>query len=123
MMSWLCNTDIQTSSSDSDSCGLEDFGDIRFPDGCPEVFLPGCFDALGAFKDICIDTESNSESSISRFCSELETGELRGVVTQMDRWHFSEFFGKMVKEVTQEKDTEKVNVNEGFLFHPKQVCD
>lgn len=87
------------------------------------MFLPGCFDALGAFKDICRDTESNSESFIARFCSKLETGELWGAVTQTDRWHFSEFFGKMVKEVTQEKETEKVNVNEGFLFHPKQVCD
>ncbi|XP_077101403.1 uncharacterized protein map3k14b isoform X1 [Siphateles boraxobius] len=115
-----CNTDIQTSSSDSDSCGLEGLGDIRFPDGCPEVFLPSCFDSQCAFKDICSDTERNPESSISRFCSKLETGEQWGVVTQTDRWHFSEFFGKMVKEVTQEKDTEKVNVNEGFLFHPKQ---
>ncbi|XP_067290428.1 mitogen-activated protein kinase kinase kinase 14 isoform X2 [Pseudorasbora parva] len=115
-----CNTDRQTGSSDSDSCGLGGLDGIRFPDGCPEVFLPGFFDALCTFEDICHDTESDSESSIARFCSKLETGELLGVVTQTDRWHFSEFFSKMVKEVTQEKDTEKVNVNEGFLFHPKQ---
>ncbi|XP_051737569.1 uncharacterized protein LOC127505789 [Ctenopharyngodon idella] len=108
-----CNTDRQTSSSDSDSCGLEGVGGIKFP----EVFLPGCFDALRTFEDICSDSESDSESSISGFCSKLETGELWGVVTQTDRWHFSEFFGKMVKEVTKEKD---MNVNEGFLFHPKQ---
>ncbi|XP_058620897.1 uncharacterized protein LOC131532978 isoform X1 [Onychostoma macrolepis] len=115
-----CNTDRQTSSSDSDGCHLEALGEITCPDGWPEVFLPGsegCFDCWDVVEDVCRDTESDSES----FCSRRDTGELRGaVVTQMDRRHFSEFFCEMIKEVTQEKDTEKMNVNEGFLFHPKQ---
>ncbi|XP_016092661.1 STE20-like serine/threonine-protein kinase [Sinocyclocheilus grahami] len=109
-----CSTaDRQTSSSDSDGCRLEALGDIKCPDGWPEVFLPGfegCFDCWDVVEDICRGTESDSE----------DTGELWGVVTQMDRRHFSEFFCEMVKEVTQEKDAEKMNVNEGFLFHPKQ---
>ncbi|XP_016146914.1 uncharacterized protein [Sinocyclocheilus grahami] len=106
-----CTTDRQTSSSDSDSCRLEALGDIK----CPEVFLPGfegCFDCCDAAEDVCRDTESDPES----FCSRRDTAELCGVVTQMDRRHFSEFFCEMIKEVTQEK----MNVNEGFLFHPKQ---
>ncbi len=98
-----CTTDRQPSSSDSDGWRLEALGEINCPDGWPEVFLPGS-------EGVCRDTESDS-------------GELWGaVVTQMDRRHFSEFFCEMIKEVTQEKDMEKMNVNEGFLFHPKQVC-
>lgn len=123
--SWdsFCTTDRQTSSSDSDGCRLEALGEIKCPDGWPEVFLPGfegCIDCWDAVEDVCRDTESDSES----FCSRRDTGEPWGaVVTQMDRRHFSDFFCEMIKEVTQEKDTEKMNVNEGFLFHPKQVCD
>ncbi|KAK2870361.1 hypothetical protein Q8A67_024753 [Cirrhinus molitorella] len=111
-----CTTDRQTSNSDSDSCRLEAVGDIKCPDGCPEVFLPGGFDSCDALEDVCRNTESDSEC----FCSRRDTSELWGVVTQMDRRHFSECFCEMIKEVTREKDTEKTNVNEGFLFHPKQ---
>ncbi|XP_026114244.1 STE20-like serine/threonine-protein kinase [Carassius auratus] len=106
-----CTTDRQTSSSDSDGCCLEALGHIK----CPEVFLPGfegCFDCGDAAEDVCRGPET--------FCSRRDTGELCGVVTQTDRRHFSEIFCEVIKEVTQEKDTEKMNVNEGFLFHPKQ---
>ncbi|XP_021326064.2 mitogen-activated protein kinase kinase kinase 14 isoform X3 [Danio rerio] len=107
-----CNTDTKSSSTDADGCALEAICDIKCPDGCAEVFLSGCFDCcdeFGAVKDVCRDTESDSES-----------GELWGVVTQTDRQHFSDFFCEMIKEETQEKDMKKMNVNEGFLFHPKQ---
>uniref|UniRef100_A0A8C1N2A2 ADP-ribosylation factor 2b n=1 Tax=Cyprinus carpio TaxID=7962 RepID=A0A8C1N2A2_CYPCA len=107
-----CTTDRQTSSSDSDGCRLEALSDIK----CPEVFLPGSEGCCDAAEAVCRDTVSDPES----FCSRRDTGELCGVVTQMDRQHFSEFFCEMIKEVTQEKDTEKMNVNEGFLFHPKK---
>ncbi|XP_050954827.1 uncharacterized protein LOC127156135 [Labeo rohita] len=107
-----CTTDRQTSSSESDSCRSESHADIK----CPEVFFPGRFDSCDAVEDVCRDAESPSEC----FCSRRETGELWGVVTQMNRRHFSECFCEMIKEVTREKDVEKMNVNEGFLFHPKQ---
>ncbi|KAL0156298.1 hypothetical protein M9458_047544, partial [Cirrhinus mrigala] len=107
-----CTTDRQTSSSESDRCRSEALSDIK----CPEVFLPGCFESCDAVKDVCRDAESRSEC----FCSRRETGELWGVVTQMNRRHFSECFCEMIKEVTQEREVEKMNVNEGFLFHPKQ---
>ncbi len=119
--SWdsFCTTDRQTSSSDSDGCRSEALGERKWP----EEFLAGfegCIDCWDAVEDVCRDTESDSES----FCSRRDTGEPWGaVVTQMDRRHFSDSFCDMIKEVTQEKDTEKGNVNEGFLFHPKQVWD
>uniref|UniRef100_A0A8C2JPW9 ADP-ribosylation factor 2b n=1 Tax=Cyprinus carpio TaxID=7962 RepID=A0A8C2JPW9_CYPCA len=119
--SWdsYCTTDRQTSSWDSDGCRLEALGDRKCLDGWPELSLPGfegCFDCWDVVGDVCRDTENDSET----FCTRRDTGELWGVVTQMDRRHFSEFFCEMIKEVTQEKDTEEMNVNEGFLFHPKQ---
>ncbi|XP_056306116.1 uncharacterized protein LOC130218104 isoform X1 [Danio aesculapii] len=107
-----CNTDTKSSSSDSDGCTVEAICDLKCPDGCADVFLSDCFDCcdeFGTVKDVCKDTESDSES-----------GELWGVVTQTDRQHFSDFFCEMIKEETQEKDMKKMNVNEGFLFHPKQ---
>ncbi|XP_073686927.1 mitogen-activated protein kinase kinase kinase 14 [Garra rufa] len=109
-----CTTDRLTSSSESDSCRSEAVGDIKCPDGCPEGFLPGfegCFDSCDVVEDVCRGKESDSRR---------DAGELWGLVTQTDRRHFSECFCEMIKKGTKEKDVEKINVNEGFLFHPKQ---
>ncbi|XP_036447583.1 uncharacterized protein LOC118822540 isoform X2 [Colossoma macropomum] len=52
--------------------------------------------------------------------SELTLNELRGVVTHTDCCRFSLFFREMVKEAAQDRDQEKLNVSEGFLFHPQK---
>ncbi|KAL7874889.1 hypothetical protein SRHO_G00058590 [Serrasalmus rhombeus] len=52
--------------------------------------------------------------------SELTLNELRGAVTHTERCHFSLFFREMVKEAAQDRDQEKLNVSEGFLFHPQK---
>ncbi|XP_043082218.1 uncharacterized protein LOC122329739 [Puntigrus tetrazona] len=107
-------------SAERDSYGTTDPdseapGDRKRPDGWLEALLPG-IDCWDVAEDVCRGTESLSEC----FCSGRDAGEPWGGVTQMDRRHFSELFCEMIKEVTREKDTEKMNVNEGFLFHPKQ---
>lgn len=53
--------------------------------------------------------------------SQPDLRELADVVIQTERCHFSDIFCEMIKEATQEKVGEKMNINAGFLFHPKQV--
>ncbi|XP_076826454.1 uncharacterized protein map3k14b [Brachyhypopomus gauderio] len=64
--------------------------------------------------------DRDSDSPGFQDCNDLALSELRGAVTHTARRHFTMFFREMVKEAEQERDQDKVNVSEGFLFHPQK---
>ncbi|XP_026876090.2 uncharacterized protein LOC113583770 isoform X2 [Electrophorus electricus] len=111
-------------SSDSEDC----FGAGRF-DSFGSHLEEASYDLYNALpqsrgmlsyggKDLGHDLDSDSPGF--KDCTELPLSELRGVVTHTTRCHFSVFFREMVKNVEQERDLGKVNVSEGFLFHPQK---
>lgn len=107
-----CTTDRdsrQTNSSDSES------PDVLSINGFEEIH----FDKHEESFDSCdVLRPDTVEDAVEEINSQTDLMELEGVVLQTERCDFSDIFCKMIKE---EKVTEKMNINEGFLFHPKQV--
>ncbi|KAI4887452.1 hypothetical protein NFI96_017432 [Prochilodus magdalenae] len=64
--------------------------------------------------------DGGTDSPCFKDYSVLTLKELRGAVTHTDRCHFSLFFREMVKDAAQERDQERLNISEGFLFHPQK---
>ncbi|XP_073720244.1 uncharacterized protein map3k14b isoform X1 [Misgurnus anguillicaudatus] len=126
-----CTIDRRTYSSDPDGCVLEIPGvlptnsieKIHFESLAEheEEFVPGCDDLTPDTVDACRDGEDEMNLKLnSELCPKLNLGELERGVIQTDLCHFSDIFCKRIKEATQEKVSENIPINEGFLFHPKQ---
>uniref|UniRef100_A0A3B1JT86 Mitogen-activated protein kinase kinase kinase 14b n=1 Tax=Astyanax mexicanus TaxID=7994 RepID=A0A3B1JT86_ASTMX len=109
---------------------------------CEDPFSTGrcCASPVGSSEDMSIDlynawTESSdgdeaccrgpekeivSDAPQCKDSSTVTLNDLRGVVTYTDHYSFSRFFCEMVKEAAQDRGPEKLNVSEGFLFHPQK---
>lgn len=119
-----CTINRQTHSSESSSS-------VSSVHGLEKVYFDSLdkhkrsFDSDDALKsDTVEDVPRDAEDQmISQSCScyMQELRDMEGVVIQSERYKFLDVFCEMIKEAKQEKVVERRMINEGFLFHPKQV--
>ncbi|KAI7792296.1 STE20-like serine/threonine-protein kinase [Triplophysa rosa] len=119
-----CTTDRDSESSYCTNTSDSESPDVSSVHGFQKIPFEsvdehkGSLDSRDALRpdtveNVCRDAEDE-------IISQPDLRELSGVVIQTERCHFSDIFCEMIKEATQEKVGEKININAGFLFHPKQ---